>query len=111
MSLSHRQITQRLLQHHKHRIQASNRLCSVRWMPRRRYNQERSNQSNQRKIRMALHVVRGESWCRPVVSEERLTRANTGEDMDAVRISARTQRNAATWSSSASLPVAPSSGA
>lgn len=42
--------------------------------------------------RSALTVVSGQDWCRPVLSEERLTRWNTGEDMDAIRLSARTER-------------------
>ncbi len=39
-----------------------------------------------------MPLVRGDTanWCRPVVSEERLSRASTGEDTNAIRLSART---------------------
>ena len=40
--------------------------------------------------RSVMPVLRGDSWCRPVVIEERLTRANTGSNTDAVRVAART---------------------
>ncbi len=42
--------------------------------------------------RSAMSVLDGSTWCRPVISEERLTQVNTGEDVDAVRLSARTAR-------------------
>lgn len=40
--------------------------------------------------RSAMEPVHGETWCRPIVSEERLTRANTGSDVDAALLSVRT---------------------
>ncbi len=42
--------------------------------------------------RSARSLVEGGSWCRPVVSEERLTSTSTGTPVDAWRISARTER-------------------
>jgi arylsulfatase A-like enzyme len=42
--------------------------------------------------RSALEIVHGGSWCRPVVSEERLDAVSTGDDVNAVRISARTHQ-------------------
>ena len=40
--------------------------------------------------RSAMGLIRGESWCRAVVSEERLTHANTADDVDAALLSVRT---------------------
>jgi arylsulfatase A-like enzyme len=42
--------------------------------------------------RSALPALAGHDACRPVVSEEPLSRANTGEDLEALRISARSRR-------------------
>lgn len=42
--------------------------------------------------RSLMPLVRGDTanWCRPVVSEERLSRASTGEDTNAIRLAVRT---------------------
>ena len=40
--------------------------------------------------RSAMGLVRGQSWCRPVISEERLSRSNTATDIDAAALSVRT---------------------